>query len=98
MPRTRRSLYAKDYKALLQQLCDQRERGGVTQVELAKKMGTSQSMLSKLERGVVRMDLMDLLSYLRSIDADPIEFVREYLNAIDWALPSNQKIRLRRLS
>lgn len=41
-------------------------------------------MLSKLERGVVRMDLADLLSYLDAVNKDPVEFVSEYIKAINW--------------
>lgn len=64
MARSRKSRYADDYRLLLRQLVDARNAAGVTQIELAASMGTSQSILSKLERGVVRMDLMDACPFL----------------------------------
>ena len=84
MPRSRKSRYADDYRALLQLLCQMRLDANVTQVELCARMGTSQSMLSKLERGVVRMDMTDVLDYLDGIDADPMKFMADFLNAIGW--------------
>lgn len=77
MPRSRRSRYTSEYRALLDNLSARREAAGITQVELARQMGTSQSMLSKLERGVVRMDLLDLLAYLDALRVDRVAFVRE---------------------
>ena len=79
MPRSRKSRYAADYRDFLTLLVATRLEMGVTQVDLSKRIGTSQSMLSKLERGVVRMDIVDLLDYLDGIGADPREFIAEFL-------------------
>jgi transcriptional regulator with XRE-family HTH domain len=84
MPRSRKSRYSKEYRELLELLERLRSDAGITQVELAKRMRTSQSMLSKLERGVVRMDISDLLDYLSGIGADPIQFMKDFLELIDW--------------
>lgn len=65
-------------------LSQKRVEAEVTQVMLCSRIGTSQSMLSKLERGVVRMDITDLLDYLHGIDVDPVEFMAEYLTRICW--------------
>lgn len=84
MPRSRKSRYAPKYRLLLRLLCETREASGITQVELSARMGTSQSMLSKLERGVVRMDITDMLDYLDGIEAEPLEFMRQFLQRIGW--------------
>ncbi len=84
MPRSRKSRYADDYRTLLAMLIAERERKGINQTPLATAMGTSQSMLSKLERGVVRMDLIDLLAYCGGIHVDPVQFVQTYMKAIGW--------------
>lgn len=85
MPRSRRSRYASDYQTLLELLNERRQAAAITQVELSERTGISQSMLSKLERGVVRMDLADLLDYLDGIEDDPMAFLKAYLSRIDWA-------------
>jgi transcriptional regulator with XRE-family HTH domain len=79
MPRTRKSRYDDEYRMLLTMLIEQRVRSGVTQVELAARIGTSQSILSKLERGVVRVDLSDLLDYLDGVGSDPLAFVKDFM-------------------
>lgn len=83
MPRSRKSRYAPDHQTLLELLVTAREKANVTQVTLAERMGTSQSMLSKLERGVVRMDMTDLLAYLDGIGMDPVRFMRRYLRRVE---------------
>ena len=84
MPRSRKSRYADDYRQLLTLLVAEREKRDITQVQLAKRMKTSQSMLSKMERGVVRIDLADLLDYLDGVGGHPLEFVRSYIKEIGW--------------
>lgn len=81
MPRSRRSRYAREYRALIRELAARRVAAGVTQVELAHRMRTSQSMLSKLERGVVRMDLLDLFAYLDGAGIDRLAFLRDFSNS-----------------
>lgn len=78
MPRSRRSRYTREYREFLELLVEERESAQLTQLEVAHRMGTSQSMLSKLERGVTRMDLLDLFAYLDAIKADRVAFVRKF--------------------
>ena len=87
MPRARNSRYDDDYRTLLAMLIERRELADVTQVELAKRIGTSQSMLSKLERGVVRVDLADLLDYLDAVGHDPRVFVDDFMKRVGWPKP-----------
>jgi len=82
MPRTRTSTYDDSYRRLLEMLRAAREAKGVVQDELADRLGMSQSMLSKLETGVTRIDLPELLSYLAALNEDPIEFLKAYLKRI----------------
>lgn len=79
MPRSRKSRYSADYKLMLSLLVQEREKAAITQETLCARMGTSQSMLSKLERGVVRIDLMDLLAYLGGIGVAPDKFMSMYM-------------------
>lgn len=95
MPRNRYSRYSAEYKAILSHLREAREAVGVTQVELARRLRTEQSVVSKLERGVVRMDLLDLLSYLAAIDTDPVEFVKVIVREVDPPLRSGDRGRLK---
>ncbi len=48
---SRRTIYSKDFELLLAMLRSARVQAGVTQAELAKLLGVTQSAVSKSERG-----------------------------------------------
>lgn len=60
------------YEVLLSQLLATRKRAGVTQVELAERMQTTQAFVSKCERGERRLDVIDLLDFLDAL-GEPAE-------------------------
>lgn len=101
MPRARRSRYAENYRLLLSLLAQERRAASVTQQELEKATGISQSMLSKMERGVVRIDLADLLDYLDGIGSEPLQFIEKYLAAAQTVgrtlAPRNAAARKRKI-
>lgn len=55
-----KTVVSKDYRVLLDLLKGMRERGGITQIEMASRLGMTQSMVSKCERGERRLDLIEL--------------------------------------
>lgn len=52
--------YGAEYKALAKRLRDAREESGLTQVEVARKLGKPQSFVSKCESGERRIDVVEL--------------------------------------
>ena len=67
----RRDIYEEAYRTIVRRLVEFREQADVTQVELAKRMGTDQSQLSKFERFERRLDIMDYVRYCVSLGVDP---------------------------
>ncbi|MHB8549449.1 MAG: helix-turn-helix domain-containing protein [Acidiferrobacterales bacterium] len=55
-----------------------REQAGVTQEELALRLGTTQSFVSKSERGERRMDLVELRLFCHAIGITLEKFVRQF--------------------
>lgn len=55
------------YDLLAQLLSDARKKARVTQNELAERLGVSQSAVSKVERGIQRLDLIELRQWLIAI-------------------------------
>lgn len=53
-------------------LLEYREQMGVTQVQLAKRIGKPQPFVSNFERGVRRIDVIEFYAILRALDADPV--------------------------
>ena len=55
-----KSTQSKEYHLLLELLREARTEAGVTQVELAERLGTTQSFISKVERGELRLDVLQM--------------------------------------
>jgi transcriptional regulator with XRE-family HTH domain len=70
-----KSIYTREYRAMLRVLKDVREEANVTQVELAKLLGRTQSFVSKTERGESRLDLIQLRFILQKLDVGLVTFV-----------------------
>jgi transcriptional regulator with XRE-family HTH domain len=67
----------KKYDRLRELLIEAREEAGLTQVELGAKLGRPQTFVSKIERGVRGVDLIEFLEIARAIGFDPIDFIRK---------------------
>lgn len=70
-----KTIYTREYAALLRLLRSKRKESGVTQVDLAKKLGMTQSAYSKLERGELRLDIIQLRTISMLIGSNLPEFV-----------------------
>jgi transcriptional regulator with XRE-family HTH domain len=67
----------KKYDRLRELLIEVREEAGLTQVELGEKLGRPQTFVSKIERGVRGVDLIEFLEIARAIGFDPVDFIRK---------------------
>ena len=77
-----KSIYTREYKVLLRLLREARERAGVTQVELARRLGQTQSFVSKIEVGDRRLDLVQLRTLLAALGVRLGSFVRRFEEAL----------------
>jgi transcriptional regulator with XRE-family HTH domain len=57
-----------EYQRLLEELVAARKRSGMTQQDLAKKLGKPQSFVSKVENGERRLDVVEFVTITRVID------------------------------
>jgi transcriptional regulator with XRE-family HTH domain len=73
-----KSVFSKDYEIFLRCLRSAREKQGLTQVEVAERLGESQSFVSKCERGERRLDIVEVRAFCRAIGISFVEFVREF--------------------
>ncbi len=72
-----KSVHTPEYAVLLELLVDTRRAAGVTQVQLAERIGESQSHLSKMERGEVRLDLIQVRTICHALETTLPQFVKE---------------------
>ena len=55
-----KSIASDQYRVFLRELRAARKRSGMTQVDLAAKIGETQSFVSKCERGERRLDIVEV--------------------------------------
>ncbi len=65
------SLHSDAYDTLRATLVALRKDAGVTQVELAERLGRPQQFVSKVERGERRLDLVEFIAVCRALRLDP---------------------------
>jgi transcriptional regulator with XRE-family HTH domain len=73
-----KSTFTREYAALCRLLRETRERAGITQVEVAEKIGETQSYVSKVERGERRLDIVQLQAFCRAMKTTLSAFVAEF--------------------
>ncbi|HEX3869428.1 MAG TPA: helix-turn-helix transcriptional regulator [Pirellulales bacterium] len=76
----RKSLHSDRSDALLDMLRGARKRAGLTQVEVAQRLGRPQSFVAKYEGGERRLDVVELLEVAEALQADPVAMLRKLRN------------------
>ena len=66
------------YKRLVQRLKAARRSAGLTQAEVAKRLGRPQSFVSKYERGERRLDVVEFGHVATAIGFDPVSFLTNF--------------------
>ena len=74
---------AEEQEQLLYLLKKIREENSLTQVVLAKKLGTPQSFVSKYESGDRRLDLLELKKICQAIGISTIDFLQRLEEGFD---------------
>jgi transcriptional regulator with XRE-family HTH domain len=65
------------YKSFLRLLKEARRAAGITQEQLATRMGANQSFVSKVERGERRLDVVELFVWCEALGTDFRRFSRQ---------------------
>jgi transcriptional regulator with XRE-family HTH domain len=73
-----KSITSREYAVLLREFRAARKRAGVTQVELAERVGETQSFVSKCERGERRLDVVELRAFCRAIGVPLQAFLADF--------------------
>ena len=60
-------------------LIDRREAAGITQTELASKLGEYQSFVARLESGQRRIDVVEFIELARVLDFDAASLIEELI-------------------
>ena len=72
-----KSVCTADYRVLVELLVETRKSAGMRQVDLAERLGTTQSYVSKVEQGDLRLDVIQLRAVCLALNTGLREFVFE---------------------
>ena len=72
-----KSVYSAEYQNFLNYLIAARQDANITQATLANRMSVDQSFISKCERGVRRVDVIELFGFCDALALDPVQFIRQ---------------------
>ena len=72
-----KTIYSSEYDAVVRLLRAARKTARITQVELAERLGLTQSLVSKMERGDRRLDIIEVRTMCRAIGISFPEFVNQ---------------------
>ena len=73
-----KSITARNYAHFLVRLREAREHAGLTQNDLASRLGETQSFVSKCERGERRMDVVELREFCKAMGITLDKFIMQF--------------------
>ena len=80
---TSRTIPREDLKRLVGLLAAKRQKVGMSQRELSRKMGLYDMAVMELERGGRGLQVTELIDAARILDEDPVQLLRECLERRD---------------
>jgi transcriptional regulator with XRE-family HTH domain len=75
--RLSKSLYSERWEQLLEIMKRTRKEHGLTQSQLATRLGRPQSLIAKIESGERKLDVCQFLDYVEAIGTDPVILIQE---------------------
>ena len=77
-----RSVFSTEYQTFLRHLREARREAGLTQVEVGKRLGVAQAIISKCERGERRLDVIELRAYCGALGVSYLDFLADLENVL----------------
>ena len=72
-----RSVFSRKYKRFRELVVGARKQAGLTQAELARKLGKPQSFVSKYELGERRLDVVEFLEVASALGFEPEVLIKK---------------------
>lgn len=77
-----KAIYRTEYNVFLALLKDRRIAAGLTQVQCSTALGRPQSFMSDVERGVRRLDIIQIYDLCAVLGCDLTALIRDFVGAI----------------
>ena len=79
MPKT---VFTGHHQDLVQTLIVARKASGLTQTELAERLGKDQTFISLVERAQRRVDVLEFYAYAKALGVNPLELYAELISKL----------------
>lgn len=76
-----RTIHSPQHQALCELLIAARRKAGLTQHEVAERLGRPQSFVAKVEGGERRLDVIEFIELTRALGVDPTRLMRTLTKA-----------------
>lgn len=86
-----KSVFTPEYAALRSELVKARAHAGLTQRELAARLGVPPSWVAKVESGERRLDLIELCRVLEGCGAEPLPTLKRLLKSFAKHSPKSKR-------
>ena len=74
------SIFTQRHQEFIGFIASVRKAAGITQVELAERLGRPQSFVSKVERGERRIDVIEFCQLAEALGHQPAKLLQEFLD------------------
>lgn len=71
-----KSIHSPQHQKLRELLIAARKKAGLTQAEVAERLGRPQSFVAKYEGGERRLDVIEFIQVMRALQSDPLKLMR----------------------
>jgi ribosome-binding protein aMBF1 (putative translation factor) len=78
-----RQLGSPRHELLRRLLIERRQKAGLTQGDLAQRLGRQQNFISRIERGMHRVTVIELVEIAEALNFDPMAVVRRIKTTLD---------------
>ncbi|WP_248914536.1 helix-turn-helix domain-containing protein [Pseudomonas moorei] len=78
-----KAIYRPEYETFLTLLKARRINAGLTQVECSTALGRPQSFMSDVERGVRRLDIIQMYDLCKVLRCDLVDLIRDFVDGVE---------------
>jgi transcriptional regulator with XRE-family HTH domain len=92
-----KTLYSRPNEVFVTLLRDLRRSRRLRQLDLAERLGSSQAIVSRVESGERRIDIVELVVWLRALDTDLVSFAKQLKRRLDGDVAGVQRRQSNRI-
>jgi len=75
-----KTVFTGHHKHLVKTLIEARKKSGLTQTELAERLGKDQTFISLVERSQRRVDVLEFYAFSRAMNIDPLDLYSDLIS------------------